>query len=127
MVKFKLPVEDTFVTSLRVPQGMLTQVHTSMEEGGYNKKQRKLWIKEAVDLLLSDSNRCNLIAEAFDLDGPTKSIPIEVSRRVSDGIDEVIKEVERSEGVVSNRSSLVRTAILNRLLVDSGLQFVKHK
>jgi len=101
---------------------MLTQIEVEMKASRYNLKQRNLWVNEAILNLLSRIDYAALIAEEFMEAGSTTPIPVTLNDSINAKINVSLKHVEVEEGIVKDRSALLRTAIIQRLLTASGLQ-----
>lgn len=124
MAKFSPPArkKTSVKTSLRVPVNMLKRLHDEMAETGYNKKQRSTWIDQAVTMLLNRPDYPNLVAEEFIVPGSTESIPVSLSENSAEKLNDALNNVARTEEIKKDRSAIIRTAIIQRLLAQSGLQ-----
>lgn len=117
MAKLKAPQREAMShTSLRVPARMLTNMEEKMKEGGYNKKQRSIWIAEAIQALLANPDHGNLIAEEFISAGSNKQIPVSLPEKLARRIDRTIEIVNERENINKDKSALIRTAIIQRMI-----------
>ncbi|NIB40735.1 hypothetical protein HBA55_14130 [Pseudomaricurvus alkylphenolicus] len=124
MAKFTLPKKTvpTIRTSLRIPALMRDKLHQHMETEGYNQKQRNIWITEAIESLLQRSDFPNLVAEEFIQAGSTVPIPLTLSGSLNDQINTALTTIEDQEGISKDRSALLRTAIIQRMLANQNMQ-----
>ena len=121
--KFSLPVKEPFTqVSIRVPTRMLEEISKLLDKSGYNRKQRSLWVREALVSLLSRPDYANLVAEEFITPGTTQQIPLSFTRKQLDAAEEAIVNVASEEGVKTDRSAIVRTAIIQRILAENNSQ-----
>lgn len=109
-------------TSLRVPVAMLKSMNQNMEASGFNRKQRSLWMQDAIKDLLARPDYTNLVAEEFITPGSTESIPVSLSDELTEAIAVAVAQVETVENIRKDRSCLIRTAITQRLMAESGMQ-----
>ena len=124
MAKFTLPSmqDDSTRSSLRIPKAMLPLIEAAMAKSPYNRKQRSKWIAEITDLFLNRSDAANLIAEEFIVPGSTVAIPITLSSALDNRIGSMVETVLKEEGAHTDRSSVIRTAITQRLMAVAGTQ-----
>ena len=124
MAKFSPPIRKrtNIRTSLRVPATMLRRMDKSMEASGFKKKQRSLWLQGVIKDLLARSDCSNLVAEEFMMPGSTESIPLSLSDELAEAIAVAVARVETDERIKKDRSGLIRTAITQRLMANSGMQ-----
>lgn len=109
-------------TTLRIPAGMLTKLDQVMATEGYNKKQRSVWISEAVANLIARNDFPGLVAEEFIVPGSTKSIPIAMSEDLVRDMATSLLRIEEEESTRKDRSALIRTAIIQRIMAQQGMQ-----
>jgi hypothetical protein len=109
-------------TSLRLPTMMLHRMMDIMQAQGYNKKQRMRWIAESLELLVQRNDVADLIAEEFILPGTTTQIPIKLSEAQSAQIDSALQKTRQEEQVEKDRSSVLRTAITQRIMAHQRMQ-----
>jgi metal-responsive CopG/Arc/MetJ family transcriptional regulator len=122
-IKFALPAKESLVqVSIRVPEKMLTVISQLLEQGGYNRKQRSLWVREALNNLLARPDYTNLVAEEFITPGTTQQIPLSFTPHQLANIQEAIDIVDNEEGVKTDRSAILRTAIIQRILAENNTQ-----
>ncbi len=124
--KFSPPKKETYTQiGIRVPTKMITAIGDKLKEGGYNSKQRSLWVREALDMLLARPDYANLVAEEFIMPGTTKQIPLNFTKdQLETGIINAIDLVKTEEGVETDRSAVIRTAIIQRILADQNEQLM---
>jgi metal-responsive CopG/Arc/MetJ family transcriptional regulator len=124
MNKFSLPksIKNFERTSLRLPKEMLTKLNQEMSKTGYNQKQRSKWIEVTTVNFLKRSDATNLIAEEFIVNGTTESISITTSVEANKLIKESLENVLEKEGIKKDKSAVLRTAIIQKLLASSGMQ-----
>lgn len=121
--KFALPAKERLVqVSIRVPEKMLSAVAKLLEQGGYNRKQRSLWVREALTALLKRPDYANLVAEEFITPGTTQQIPLSFTDEQLMNIQQAIELVDNEEGVKTDRSAILRTAIIQRILAENNTQ-----
>lgn len=109
-------------TTLRIPAGMLTKINQVMETEGYNKKQRSVWIAEAIANLIARNDFPSLVAEEFIVPGSTKSIPVALSEELVREMANSLTRIEEEEDTRKDRSALIRTAIIQRIMAQQGMQ-----
>ncbi len=109
-------------TTLRIPTAMLNKMDQVMLSEGYNKKQRSLWISEAITNLIQRGDFPGLVAEEFIVPGSTKSIPVALSEEIVTGIANSLTRIEEEEDTRKDRSALIRTAIIQRIMAQQGMQ-----
>lgn len=124
MAKFTPPQKSKgpVRTTLRIPTGMLTKMDQVMQSEGYNKKQRSLWIGEAIANLIGRGDFPGLVAEEFIVPGSTKSIPIALSEEIVREINDSLNRIEEEEETRKDRSALIRTSIIQRIMSQQGMQ-----
>lgn len=124
MAKFTPPQKSKgpIRTTLRIPTGMLSKMDQVMLTEGYNKKQRSLWIGEAIENLIERGDFPGLVAEEFIVPGSTKSIPIALSEDIVRSINDSLNRIEEEEDTRKDRSALIRTAIIQRIMSQQGMQ-----
>lgn len=123
MAKFGLPVKSSSKTiNFRAPKRMVTLIDGAMKTGGYNNKQRSRWISEAIDTLLLRPDYANLVAEEFITPGTTTPLSVTTDEQLVARVDEAVEVVMTDEGVVSDKSGVIRTAILHRILNEKNAQ-----
>lgn len=114
-------------TSLRVPKMMLDKMEVAMIKDGFNKKQRTTWINLAIHELLLRDDYTNLIAEEFIEPGTTRPIPLDINYDLIDKIEHALEQVARQEGVKAERSALLRTAIIQKIMASKKSSLVSPK
>mgnify|MGYP000367010067 CR=1 FL=1 len=102
--------------SLRVPKGMIPDIEKNVSDSGYNKKQRTLWFEDILKEFFEIENYLDLVAEEYIKAGTTKTISLIVSLENFEKIKDTVKLVNEVENEDTDRSSVIRTAILQRLL-----------
>jgi len=105
--------------AVRIPLKMFSRIESNLLQSGYNKKQRLHWFEDILKELFERENYHNLIAEEFIEAGTTKIINLSVTDETFQIIKRTVKEVEEKEKTTTDRSSIIRTAILQRLLQTS--------
>ena len=108
--------------AVRVPIKMISKIEENLLDSGYNKKQRLFWFEDILKELFEKENFYNLIAEEFIEAGTTKIINLSISTDTFKRVSDTVKIVEEKENTKTDRSSVIRTAILQRLLKASGQQ-----
>jgi hypothetical protein len=108
--------------AVRVPIRMIAKIEDDILKSGYNKKQRLTWFEEILKELFEKADYHNLIAEEFIEAGTTKIINLGITAATFKTVSATVKEVEEKEKTKTDRSSVIRTAILQRLLKASGKQ-----
>ena len=117
MLKVTLPEKETVKRiSLRVPKGMIADIEIDQFNSGYNKKERTLWIKDVLNELFETEDYHLFIAEEYIKAGTTKTISLIISLELFEKIKEAVKLVKEKEEQDCDRSSVIRTAILQRLM-----------
>ena len=106
--------------AVRVPIKMIPKIEENLLDSGYNKKQRLFWFEDILKELFEKENFYNLIAEEFIEAGTTKIINLSISTDTFKRVSDTVKIVEEKENTKTDRSSVIRTAILQRLLKTSG-------
>lgn len=124
MAKFTLPtqfggIEDQCRSSMRIPTSMLPLIEKDIVASGFNRKQRNLWLVEVINDLLANPDYANLVAEEFILPGSTSSMSIILSQQLDNQIAEALMHIKNSENATKDRSALIRTAIIQRLMTQS--------
>lgn len=102
--------------AVRVPLKMVEKIEENLLASGYNKKQRLYWFEDVIAELFEKDDFHNLIAEEFIEAGTTKTINLSITVKTFELVKKVVKEVEEQEEVNTDRSSVIRTAIIQRLL-----------
>lgn len=105
--------------AVRVPVRMISKIEDDLLKSGYNKKQRLSWFEDILKELFEKDDYHNLIAEEFIEAGTTKIINLSITETTFKIVSETVKEVEEKEKTKTDRSSVIRTAILQRLLKPS--------
>jgi hypothetical protein len=106
--------------AVRVPVRMISKIEDDLLKSGYNKKQRLSWFEDILKELFEKDDYHNLIAEEFIEAGTTKIINLSITETTFKIVSETVKEVEEKEKTKTDRSSVIRTAILQRLLKPSS-------
>lgn len=108
-------------TSLRLPETVLAKISESMSKNGYGAKQRSRWICEALADLIKIEGYCELIAEEFMDKGGNEVIPVTLDDKSSGLLAGAIKSyAEKFQVDVIDQSVVLRTAIIQRLIRESG-------
>lgn len=102
--------------SLRVPKGMIPDIEKDVSASGYNKKERTLWFEEILKEFFEIENYLELVAEEYIKAGTTKTISLIVNIDTFEKIKETVKLVNEVENEKTDRSSVIRTAIIQRLM-----------
>ena len=102
--------------AIRIPIRMIPQIENNLIVSGYNKKQRLCWFEDVLKELFEKDNFHNLISEEFIEPGTTKVVNLSITTETFKLIDEVVQQVKHKESLKTDRSSVIRTAILQRLL-----------
>lgn len=102
--------------SLRVPKGMLPQIEADLLASGYNKKERTAWFEDILKDLFEDEDHLSLIAEEFITPGTTHTISLTISLETFEKVKEAVFAVKKQEQAITDRSSVIRTAIIQRLM-----------
>lgn len=105
--------------AVRIPVKMFSKIESNLLSSGYNKKQRLFWFEDILKELFERENYHNLISEEFIEAGTTKIINLSITEETFKLVDNTVKEVEEKEQIKTDRSSIIRTAILQRLLKDT--------
>ena len=108
--------------AVRVPIRMHSKIEDNLLDSGYNKKQRLYWFEDILKELFEKENYHNLIAEEFIEAGTTKIVNLSITADTFKIVNDTVKDVEEKEKIKTDRSSVIRTAILQRLLKASGKQ-----
>ncbi|OUS02660.1 hypothetical protein A9Q81_08425 [Gammaproteobacteria bacterium 42_54_T18] len=108
--------------AVRVPIRMISKIEDNLLDSGYNKKQRLSWFEDILKELFEKENYHNLIAEEFIEAGTTKIVNLSITADTFKMVNDTVKYVEEKEDTKTDRSSVIRTAILQRLLKASGQQ-----
>lgn len=127
MVKFKAPVtkEKLKRTSIRLPKAMVNKIDEDMVFLGFNKKQRSLWFSKVLTDFFEIEDYTHLVAEEFIVPGTTQPVAINIELDLLNKIDNAVSETKAIENEECDRSSVIRTAILQRLLKADGLQIIE--
>ena len=102
--------------AVRVPIRMISKIEGDIFDSGYNKKQRLNWFEDILKELFQKDDYHNLIAEEFIEAGTTKIINLSITVDTFKVVNDTVKEVEEQEKTKTDRSSVIRTAILQRLI-----------
>ncbi len=108
--------------AVRIPIRMISKIEDNLLDSGYNKKQRLYWFEDILKELFEKENYYNLIAEEFIEAGTTKIVNLSITADTFKIVNDTVKYVEEKEVTKTDRSSVIRTAILQRLLKASGQQ-----
>ncbi|KGJ88410.1 hypothetical protein [Colwellia psychrerythraea] len=109
--------------AVRIPIRMISKIEDNLLDSGYNKKQRLYWFEDILKELFEKESYHNLIAEEFIEAGTTKIVNLSITADTFKMVNDTVKYVEEKEDTKTDRSSVIRTAILQRLLKASGQQF----
>lgn len=100
-----------------VPESLQSEMRESVIKQGYGLRGKSIWICEAIEALLKLNNYPELVNYSSELKGFEKAetvvMPREFKKQMDNAAMEVRKHYPLLEGV---QSSLVRTAIMQRLL-----------
>lgn len=123
MVRIKNPISEQSVKrmAVRIPTRMVGRIETNLLASGYNKKQRLFWFEDIINELFATRDYHNLVAEEFIEAGTTKVVNFSITTETYKKIEVAIREVAEQENSQTDKSSVIRTAILQRLLKDSGI------
>lgn len=108
--------------AVRVPIKMVSKIEDDLLASGYNKKQRLSWFEDILKELFEKENYHNLIAEEFIEAGTTKIVNLSITTETFKIVNDTVKEVEEKENTNTDRSSIIRTAILQRLIKANSKQ-----
>lgn len=108
-----LKTKITFV----VPAALQIELRERIPRDGYGLRGKSKWVSEAIESLLVLEHFARLVQYSEEMHGFEKVETVVVSAELKKQIDQAILEVRKyypgSEGV---QSSIVRTAIMQRLL-----------
>jgi hypothetical protein len=118
MVRIKNPtaVQNKKRMSVRIPLGMIDRIEVNIHLSGYNKKQRFFWFEDVINELFMTPDYHNLIAEEFITAGTTKVVTLSISNETYRKVEATVSEVLEVEKYNTDKSSIIRTAIIQRLL-----------
>ena len=102
--------------SVRVPLAMIARIEENLLASGYNKKQRYFWFEDILNELFTGPDYHNLIAEEFITAGTTKVVTLSISTETYRRVESAVTEVLEIENYNTDKSSVIRTAIIQRLL-----------
>ena len=102
--------------SVRIPLGMIDRIEVNIHLSGYNKKQRFFWFEDVINELFMTPDYHNLIAEEFITAGTTKVVTLSISNETYRKVEATVSEVLEVEKYNTDKSSIIRTAIIQRLL-----------
>jgi len=108
--------------AVRVPVRMISKIEDNILDSGYNKKQRLFWFEDILKELFEKEDYHNLIAEEFIEAGTTKIVNLSITVDTFKIVNDTVKEVEEKENTNTDRSSIIRTAILQRLIKANSKQ-----
>lgn len=108
--------------AVRVPIKMVSKIEEDLFASGYNKKQRLFWFEDILKELFEKEDYHNLIAEEFIEAGTTKVVNLSITVDTFKIVNDTVKEVEEKENTNTDRSSIIRTAILQRLIKVNSKQ-----
>jgi hypothetical protein len=122
VVRIKNPTKQNNVKrmSVRIPLGMIPRIEINLLASGYNKKQRYFWFEDVIKELFSTPDYHNLIAEEFITAGTTKVVTLSISTETYKKVEATVGEVLAIEKYNTDKSSIIRTAIIQRLLKTKG-------
>lgn len=101
---------------------MVVKIDEDMVKLGFNKKQRSNWFAKVLNELFENDNYPQLVAEEFIVPGTTQPVAINIDLALLEKIDNAVSKTKELEQEDCDRSSVIRTAILQRLLQASGMQ-----
>lgn len=116
-------MKQTITTTIKIPNDLEQTVLKAVVECGYGFHGKSKWIARAIEDLLGLSNMAELVdvASSMEADCAKKTmsirLPIEILKRVEDGIIKVRKEFPAMEGVKSN---ILRASIIQKLIRDAN-------
>ena len=118
MVRIKNPtaVQNKKRMSVRIPLGMIDRIEVNIHLSGYNKKQRFFWFEDVINELFMTPDYHNLIAEEFITAGTSKVVTLSISNETYRKVEATVSEVLEVEKYNTDKSSIIRTAIIQRLL-----------
>jgi hypothetical protein len=118
MVRIKNPtaIQSKKRMSVRVPLAMIARIEENLLASGYNKKQRYFWFEDILNELFTGPDYHNLIAEEFITAGTTKVVTLSISTETYKRVESTVTEVLDIEKYNTDKSSVIRTAIIQRLL-----------
>jgi hypothetical protein len=122
MVRIKNPlaIQTKKRMSVRVPLGMIEKIEENVLASGYNKKQRYFWFEDVINELFKTADYHNLIAEEFITAGTTKVVTLSISTETYKKVELTVGEVFKIENYNTDKSSIIRTAIIQRVLKTNG-------
>jgi hypothetical protein len=122
MVRIKNPlaIQTKKRMSVRVPLGMIEKIEENLLASGYNKKQRYFWFEDVINELFKTADYHNLIAEEFITAGTTKVVTLSISTETYKKVELTVGEVFKIENYNTDKSSIIRTAIIQRVLKTNG-------
>jgi hypothetical protein len=123
MVRIKNPTKLNNIKriSVRIPLGMIARIEINLLASGYNKKQRYFWFEDVITELFSTPDYHNLIAEEFITAGTTKVVTLSISTETYKKVEATVGEVLEIEKYNTDKSSIIRTAIIQRLLKTKSI------
>ncbi len=102
--------------TVRVPKRMITAIDEDRLKSGFNKKQLVDYYQLALTELFNLENYLSLITEDFIQPGTTHTITISMQENTHKKIEQAITDIKLSENLISDKSSVIRTALHQRLL-----------
>lgn len=108
--------------SVRIPVGMHDLIEQDLLKLGFNKKQRTPYYEQVIKTLLDNQQHTSLIAEEFIEPGTTKVLTMTLNTELTEQIDIAVKRILAVEGIKKDRSALIRTALVQRLMASAGIQ-----
>lgn len=103
--------------TVRLPHRMIDEVKTDMAENSYGPRQQSKWISEAIDGLVDIEYYPVLIAEDYIAEGQNRPVRISVPGSTYAKLQRAIRRVKREQKIDDVLSKLIRTAIIQRLIV----------
>jgi len=107
-------------TTLCLPNAMLALIHQTMDRENFSRKRRSQWIEMTLTHLFQLDEYESLILEEFLEPGANITIPLSLTDRLSQRIDGTIKHINQTVDLSIERSAVIRTAITQYLVRQSG-------
>lgn len=113
--------------SVRVPKTNIAKINKDIELSKYNKKQKTLWIEDVLNDFFDISNYTEMVSIEFIKAGTTHLVYFNLSDEILKKIDHIVTEVKENEKTETDRSSIIRSSITQRLLSSDGKLIGKIK
>ncbi len=124
---FSLPPEkkDGAQLKVRIPPGMSKAIARAMKASKYNQRQRSVWVSESICQLSLADEFWEIVAEEFlvsSKDNTPVTIVLEPQALIAlNKMQETIKQYFKNGNERFDKSSIARTAIIQRLLEENQL------